>query len=185
MQESLVQQILDEMHNILSNALGPNNRREYMRANNIRGDINWSFSLSPTDIIRNRIPSNVIGCTGCAKLFCFLAQQYGIKCNVVAMASIPDWRREHFATQGVTPDNSDIVINGHQIISVDFADGPRMFEPARRRFVPLTVPPRIGGIVDIGTPQEYIIRAIVPGDKFIKLSSYWELDNLYRNSTTL
>ena len=77
--ETKLQSVLDKMHSILSNAVGPNDRREYMRANNIPGDINWSFSLTPTDIINRRIPSNVIGCTGRAKLFCYLAGKYGIR----------------------------------------------------------------------------------------------------------
>lgn len=173
------------MHHILSNAVGPNNRREYMRTNNIRNNINWSFSLGASDIINGRIPSNVIGCTGRAKLFCHLAHQRGIKCNVVAMASIKDWRREYDAANGVTPNNSSIVINGHQIILVDMPNGQRMFDPERRRLKFLNFIPRIGGIVDIGAPQEFIIRAIVPADKFISLSSYWELDDMYRNGNDI
>lgn len=179
--ESELQSILDEMHSVLSRAVGPNNRREYMRANNIHGDINWHFALTPMDIINRRIPSNVIGCTGYAKLFCHLAAARGIACNVVAMAAVPDWRREYDATHGITPTDSRITINGHQIISVDTPDGPRMFDPARRRLKLLTDAPQIGRFVDIGYPYEFIICAIVPGDKFIPLSSYWELDAMYRN----
>ena len=88
MLENTLQQILDEMHKILSHAVEPNNRHEYLRGMGIRHDINKSFSFTPTDIIRDKIPSNVIGCTGRAKLFCHLAQQHGISCNVVAMATL-------------------------------------------------------------------------------------------------
>lgn len=178
--ETKLQSVLDEMHSILSNAVGPNDRREYMRTNNIHGDINWSFSLTPTDIINHRIPSNVIGCTGRAKLFCYLAGKYGIECKVVAMAIISDWRREYDASHGITPKDSRIVINGHQIISIDTPDGPRMFDPARRRLKLLPDETQTGRFVDVGYPYEFIICAIVPGDKFISLSSYWELDDMYR-----
>ena len=181
MSTPILQSILNDMHAILSSAVGPNDRRAYMRAHNIHGDINWSFSLTPTDIIRDRIPSNVIGCTGRAKLFCHLATERDVSCDVVSMAAIPDWQREYHAAHGITPNISRVVINGHQMIAVDTPDGPRMFDPARHRVTFLTTPPRIGGIIDIGAPDEYLIRAIVPGDKFIPLSSYWELDALYRH----
>lgn len=181
MQPGTIQSILDEAHDILSRAVGPNNRREYMRANNIHGDINWHFTLTAPDIIRNRIPSNVIGCTGRAKLFCHLAKQHGVACNVVIIANIRDLQREHDAARGTTPDNTHIIINGHQIISTDTPDGPRMFDPGARQLNFLTEQPHIGGIVDIGGSQDFIIRALVPGDKFMSLSSYWELDNMYRN----
>lgn len=184
MLEKSIQYVLDEMHDILSSALGPNNRRQYMWNKCIRGDINWSFALTPVEIIRDKIPTNVIGCTGRAKLFCYLAGQHGVKCNVIAMAAIPDLRREYYASHGVTPDNSNVVINGHQIISVDTPDGSRMFDPGCRKLKFISVKPCFGCIVDIGQAYEFIIRAIVPGDKFISLSSYWELDDMYRSGGT-
>lgn len=179
-----IQCVLDEMHDILSNALGANNRRQYMHDRGIRGNINWSFALTPTEIIRDKIPANVIGCTGRAKLFCHLAKQHGITCNVVAMAVIPDWRREYDASRGITPNKSNVIINGHQIISVDTPNGPRMFDPGYHKLRFMAESPCINSIVDIGRTHEFIIRAIVPGDKFISMSSYWELDDMYRKGGT-
>ena len=174
-----LQSILDEMHEILSHAVGPNNRREYMRANGIRGGVNWSFSLTAADIIRDRIPARVIGCSGIAKLFCHLAASYGLECRVVAMARLADWTREDRALHGVTPDNDKVIINGHQIIAVDTGEGLRMFDPARRSLQFLGDAPRVGGLIEMfGT--DYIIRALVPGADFMKVLSYWDLDAIYR-----
>lgn len=181
MHTNTIQSILDEMHNILCRAIGPNNRHEYMHINNIHNDINWHFALTAPDIIHKHIPSDVIGCTGRAKLFCHLAKRHNVACNVVMMASIRDLQREHDAAIGITPDNTHIIINGHQIISIDTPDGPRMFDPGARQLKFLTERPYIGRIVNIGHSQDFIIRAPVPGDKFMFLASYWELDDMYRN----
>ena len=179
MTETELQSILDEMHGILSRSVGPNNRREYMRANGIRGDVNWAFSLTATDIIRDRIPIKVMGCSGIAKLFCHLAALRGLDCQVVAMARLADWTREEGAARGIDPDNDKVIINGHQIVAVDTGAGLRMFDPVRCTLKFLSDAPRIGGLVEM-FGIDYLIRAIVPAPDFMKVSSYWDLDVLYR-----
>lgn len=179
MTEVELQSILDEMHDILSHAVGPNNRREYMRLNGIQGGVGWSFSLTANDIIRDRIPGAVIGCTGVAKLFCHLAAARGQDCHVVAMARLADWTREDRARRGIVPDNDKVVINGHQIIAVDTDAGRRMFDPARRVLCFLSDAPRIGNVVEM-FGIDFLVRAVVPAKDFMNVSSYWDLDALYR-----
>ena len=82
-----IQKILDKLHEILDSAVGPDNRREYMRKIGVTGR-DWHFALTADEIIKNKIPKNVMGCTGCAKLFCKLAAgsekaNAGLKCFAV------------------------------------------------------------------------------------------------------
>ena len=68
-QDDKIQSLLDKMHTMFNGAVGPNNRAEYMRQHNVSG-IDWHFSLSADDIINQKIPRMVAGCTGIAKVFC-------------------------------------------------------------------------------------------------------------------
>ena len=66
-QDEQIQSILDKMHAMFNGAAGPNNRAEYMRQHNVSGT-DWHFSLSADDIINQKIPRAVVGCTGIAKV---------------------------------------------------------------------------------------------------------------------
>lgn len=68
-QDAQIQSILNKMHTMFDGAVGPNNRAEYMRMKNVSG-IDWHFSLTAEDIINQKIPRRVAGCTGIAKVFC-------------------------------------------------------------------------------------------------------------------
>ena len=178
--EDTLQSILDEMHDIFGRAVGPNNRRQYMAANNIHADVNWSFALTVDDIIRNRIPAKVIGCTGVAKLFCHLADARGLRCDVVTMARLVDWRREYDASHGITPQTGSVVINGHQIIAVNTPDGMRMFDPMGQKLHFIKDCPTVGRIVDVNR-CDYLVCAIVSGAEFMHVDTYWKLDAIYRS----
>ncbi len=67
-----IQKVLNDLDKILRSAVGPRNRREYMREIGVT-DRNWHFSLTADEIIKNKIPAAVIGCFGIARLFCKLA----------------------------------------------------------------------------------------------------------------
>jgi len=55
-----IQEILNKLHEILRGAQGPRTRREYMESKGFTGR-DWHFSLTADEIIKNKIPGNVIG----------------------------------------------------------------------------------------------------------------------------
>ena len=69
--EEKIKSIMAQMHNIFHDAVGPRSRSDYMKSQGVSGR-DWHFGLSAEDIIKDKIPANVIGCTGRAKLFCYL-----------------------------------------------------------------------------------------------------------------
>ncbi|MDE6250424.1 MAG: hypothetical protein K2M34_02185 [Alphaproteobacteria bacterium] len=174
--ESQIQTIIDKMHVIFHDATGSNDRVEYMRENNIAGDINWSFSLSADDIINKKIPPRVAGCTGRAKLFCHLAAACDILCYVVATANYEDWLR----AQAGHPN----IINGHQIIAVEMDGKLRAFSPGREKLEWISgdvVPGRF--ISAVRNKPQNLITAVVPGDEFAKCDTYQKLRNLYTSGS--
>ena len=107
--------LLNDLHQILDQAVGPNNHAEYMREISVQG-IHWHFSLSADDIINKKVPKRVIGCTGVAKLFCKLATDAGLKCMAVCTAYEPDWRAVRHGDKRV-------------VIAVEIDGRLRMFDP--------------------------------------------------------
>lgn len=174
--ESQIQAIIDKMHVIFHNASGANDRTEYMRDNNIAGDINWSFSLSADDIINQKIPPRVAGCTGRAKLFCHLAAAVGLPCYVVATADYQDWLRAESGRPNI--------INGHQIIAVDMDGSLRAFSPGREKLEWISgdvIPGRF--INAVRNKPKNLITAVVPGDDFAQCDTYQKLRNLYTSGS--
>ena len=169
-----IKTILDKMHTIFRGAVGPRTRIEYMQAHKIpETDRDWHFGLSAEDIIKDKIPANVMGCTGRAKLFCKLAADKGIKSFVVCTAKYDDWK----ATRNGNANH----MNGHQIIAVEIDGKMRVFDPGLKDLVFIDTKLESGEF--IGAPgsgkKEYIITAVVPGDEFTKMNTYQQLSNLY------
>ena len=97
-------------------------RREYIEAHpEIQDRLNFSFSLSVDDIIAQKIPKKVMGCTGIAKLFAKYAEEEQLDCFAVYTARIQDLEDKRNGKRDI--------VNGHQIIAVQFSDGVRMFDP--------------------------------------------------------
>ncbi len=164
------------MHAIFRRAIGTDDRVKYMRENNIKGDIDWSFSLSADDIIDRKIPPRVAGCTGLAKVFCKLAADSGLPCWVVATANFEDWQ----CARAGRPN----IINGHQIIAVDVDGNVRAFCPGRAKLEWISGAVRPGLFINaVRNQPPYLITAIVPGDAFEKCDTYQKLRNLYTSGT--
>jgi hypothetical protein len=101
----------------------PISRREYIDTHpEIQNPFDFSFSLAADDIIAQKIPMGVMGCTGVAKLFAKYAKEENLDCSVVFTAKINDLEEKK--------KDKNAVISGHQIIAVQFSDGVRMFDPA-------------------------------------------------------
>ncbi|MCM1294746.1 MAG: hypothetical protein NC311_04250 [Muribaculaceae bacterium] len=174
--EQKIQSIIDKMHEIFRASVGANNRAKYMRENSIPDNIDWSFSLSADDIIQNKIPPRVAGCTGRAKVFCKLATDVCLPCYVVTTANYADWMRARAGYPNI--------INGHQIIAVEIDGALRAFGPGREKleWIPGTVAP--GHFINaIRNRPAYLITAIVPRDEFGGCNTYQKLRNLYTSGT--
>lgn len=105
------------------NSSAPISRREYINSHpEIQDALDFSFSLSADDIIAQKIPMQVMGCTGVAKLFSKYAQEENLDCFTVFTANIKKLEERKTSKQ--------TIVDGHQIIAVQFSDGVRMFDPA-------------------------------------------------------
>lgn len=168
-----IQSILDRMHEILHNAVGPRSRREYMESIGVGGR-DWHFSLTADDIIKDKIPANVMGCTGRAKLFCKLAADAGLPCFAVCTAYEPDWNdarggKEH-------------TISGHQVIAVEIDGKLCMFDPGKPKLAFIDTDVVVGNLVDFGfrdMPGRYLITAIMSPKEYAKTNTYQKLRNIY------
>lgn len=168
-----IQSVLDRMHEILHNAIGPRNRREYMMEYGITGR-DWHFSLTADDIIKDKIPANVMGCTGRAKLFCKLAADVGLPCFAICTAYEPDWNdarggKEH-------------TISGHQVIAVEIDGKLCMFDPGKPKLAFIDTDVVVGNLVDFGfrdMPGRYLITAIMFPEEYAKINTYQKLRNVY------
>ena len=170
--EEKIKSIMVQMHTMFHDAIGPRTRPEYMKEYGI-SDRNWHFSLSAEDIIKDKNPANVVGCTGRAQLFCKLAADKGIKSFVVCTAKYADWKATH--------DGKANHMNGHQIIAVEIDGEKRVFDPGRKELVFIDTELKSGEFIDaIGNgKKDYIVTAVVPGDEFAKMNTYQQLSNLY------
>lgn len=168
-----IQKVLNDLDEILRSAVGPRDRREYMREIGVT-DRNWHFSLTADEIIKNKIPAAVIGCFGIARLFCKLAPKE-LQFFVVTCAYEPDWTA---ARNGNEPKS----IGGHQVIAVEIDDKLRMFHPGRRKLEFINTDVVVGNLVDFGfrdVPGRYLITAIMTPDEYNKINTYQKLRNVY------
>jgi len=170
--EEQIKSIIAQMHTMFHDAVGPRSRPDYMKEHGVSGR-DWHFGLSADDIIKDKIPANVIGCTGRAKIFCKLAAEKGIKSFVVCTAKYDDWKATH--------DGKANHMNGHQITAIEIDGKMRVFDPGRKDLAFIDTELKSGEFIDaIGSgKKDYIVTAVVPGDEFAKMNTYQQLSNLY------
>ena len=170
--EQIIQKILNEMQHIFANAVGPDNRREYMESIGVSGR-DWHFGLTAEQIIENKIPARVIGCTGRAKVFCALAERKRIKANVVCTAVYDDWKDNK---QG-----KNKTINGHQINAVKIGGKLKVFDAGRKKLKFIDTDLKPGSFIDAvdSGKLDYIVTAVVPGKEFLHMDTYQKRHNLY------
>ena len=172
----------------------PITRREYIRLHpEIENTLDYSFSLSADDIIAQKIPMRVMGCTGIAKLFAKYAQDEDTKldCFVVYTANIKDLERKK--------NGQGDIINGHQIIAVQFSDGVRLFDPGMTnglqfyrdnngQEIVVDIPGMLLGIELISQNSKdpwaqrqagTVITSIEPSDRLEHIKSYKDLEKKY------
>ena len=178
-QDDQIQSLLDKMHAMFNGAVGPNNRAEYMRQHNVSG-IDWHFSLSADDIINQKIPRMVAGCTGIAKVFCKYATDAGLDCVVLTTARIENLDG---AAQDIKEGKKERVISGHQIIAMHDAGGRlRAFDPGLKELKYIKSDIQVGNIIKFRFGGEIIphtITAILTPQEFAKVNTYKKLRDLY------
>ena len=178
-QDELIQSLLDKMHAMFDKAIGPNNRSEYMQQHNV-GGIDWHFSLSAEDIIEQRVPRAVAGCTGRSKVFSKLATEAGLKHVVLTTARMADLNA---AEQDRKSGKKERIISGHQIIAVYDENGKlRAFDPGLKELKYIKSDIQVGNIIKFRFGGEIIphtITAILTPQEFAKVNTYKKLRDLY------
>ena len=178
-QDDQIQSLLDKMHAMFDKAIGPNNRSEYMQQHNV-GGIDWHFSLSADDIINQKIPRAVAGCTGKAKVFSKLMTEAGLKHVVLTTARIADLNG---AEQDRKDGKKERIISGHQIIAVYDENGKlRAFDPGLKELKYIKSEIQVGNIIKFRFGGEIIphtITAILTPQEFAKVNTYKKLRDLY------
>ena len=180
-QDESIQSLLDKMHAMFDKAIGPNNRSEYMRQHNVSG-IDWHFSLSADDIINQKIPRAVAGCTGISKVFSKLATEAGLKHVVLTTA-----REENLkgAEQDRKSGKKERIINGHQIIAVYDENGKlRAFDPGQKELKYIKSEIKVGNIINFrfdGVIVPHLISTILPPTEYNKINTYKKLRDVYVN----
>ena len=144
-----------------------------------------NLTIKNLQIIEQKIPANVIGCTGIAKLFCYLANRANITAFVVCTAKYDDW--------AAVKNGENKIINGHQINAVEIDGKLMVFDAGRKHlhFIDTDLTP--GSFIDAmdNGNLDYMITAVVPGKDFLQMDTYQKLRNLYtsgdiiRSSTSL
>lgn len=125
------------------------------------------FALTPNEIIKKKIPLNVLGCTGTAKLFVHYANEVDLKCEVVFTANKNDLKKRL----------KDKIsrINGHQLISV-IDDGKKLiFDPREPKLELIN----IDNFVFAGVP--HIFTGIVAGKDIEHVNSVEKIEEVYLN----
>lgn len=180
-QDDQIQSLLDKMHAMFNGAVGPNNRVEYMRQHNVSG-IDWHFSLSADDIINQKIPRAVAGCTGIAKVFCKYATDAGLDCVVLTTARIENLNG---ALQDIKEGKKERVISGHQIIAVYDKNGKlHAFDPGQKELKYIKSEIEVGNIINFrfdGAVVPHLITAILPPAEYSKIDTYKKLRDVYVN----
>ena len=134
------------------------------------------FSFNADDILRNNIPSYVVGCSGRADLFAKYARECGLDVSIVAMVDT--------ASKKKYPD-------GHQIVAVKFPDGLHMIDPGGGRTTYERA--QIKGQCNVGSKiyynrregqTEYKIAAILTPDEHAKVDHIEKLAAIYKNGNS-
>lgn len=129
------------------------------------------FSFNADDIIKLKIPSKVVGCSGRADLFAHYAAQEGLDVNIVAMVR--------------TDEKDKDMPNGHQIIAVKFPDGhQQLIDPGLAKNYQAA---KVNGNCALGTEiiipgqPKYEITAILTPIEHAQIDSQEKLAQVYKN----
>ena len=178
-QDDLIQSLLDKMHAMFNAnvVFDPKNgkqvdRSEYMKQR--KEPVDNIFTWSADYIIKNKIPRNVVGCTGTARVFSKLATEAGLDVFVVETARIADLNQENRE------------INGHQIIAVYDKEGNlRAFDPGKQKLKYINKKITIGNNIDFVFGGEVIphqIMAILTPEEFSKINTRQKLHDLDKSA---
>ena len=136
---------------------------------------NFNFSLSGDDIVKNKIPYNVAGCTGRAKLFSKYAQEVGLKDFYIVITAKKDDLKNK---------NSNQMIDGHQLIAIKLSDGLHIIDPGAGKTYEKA---KIDGICRVGenidavrsNKNDYVISAILEPNEYNDIKTYEQIEKLY------
>ena len=173
-------------------AAKPVDRDKYFASHpEISDRLDFSFSLSADDIIEQKIPMQVMGCTGVAKLFEKYAEEEHLDSFAVYTATIKGLEDKK---QG-----KEDPVDGHQIIAVQFSDGVRIFDPgleeglkfykdSHEQEIVVDVPRMLLGkeLVSQKSKDPWaerqagtVITCIEPAEKLENVKSYSDLERKY------
>ena len=172
--EKIIQDILTEMDTMFRTAVGARSRPEYLTEyKKIYPNIKDHFGLSVEQIIKDKIPPQVIGCTGVSKLFCELAKQHGVEAFVVCAVKYDDWK--------AVKNGEKRIMNGHQINAVKIDGRLRVFDAQQKILKFINTDLTVGSFIDAKGKGnlDYMVTAVVPGDKFQSVDTCKKLMNLY------
>ena len=142
------------------------NRLEYKNKYHLEDGFN--FILTAKDIIKNKIPFQVIGCTGLAKLFVYYSQEIGLGCDIIFMANKDDL------------ENKRKIINGHQLISVKLENTDEIiFDPQNSYLKKIELNNYIHN------NALHIFTGRLSGKYIEQVNSYKILEDIYTNSDTM
>ncbi len=120
------------------------------------------FALTANEIIENKIPLNMLGCTGLAKLFSYYANEIDLDCEVVFTANENDLK------------NNSSQINGHQLISVKLENGKDVvFDPREPELKEID----LTNFSHAGTPHIFVAKQ--SGKDIEQVNSVEKIEKIY------
>ena len=145
----------------------------------IKDRINYNFSLSADDIIKNKIPYKIAGCTGRAKMFSALAQKYGLQDFYI----IPTVRTDAIGIKGKGQ------IPGHQLVAVKLSSGLVLIDPGKgKSFEKAKVNGKCAEnehIDSMGTGKsDHTIAKILTPEEYATIDSYEKMKQVYYSCAT-
>ena len=177
-QDEKIQSVINRVQDLFAHSVGPSNRHEYMRLHGVHGN-DWIFGLSADDIINQKIPRTVVGCSGIASVFIKYATEAGLNCVVLPTAMQKDLDG---AAQDRKNGERERTINGHQIVAVRDANGVlRAFDPGQPRLRYLDTQVAVGTTINFhfGACR---IAAILSPSEYAKIDTYKKLRDVYVNA---
>ena len=183
-----VNTILEKMdaffHGIEPSLKNGMSRDKYFMDHKIANQKDFNFALTAYDIIKNKIPYNVAGCTGRAKLFSYFADEIGADAtNYFYHWIIPTAKIDDII-------NGAEQINGHQLVGVVLSDGLHLIDPGiGKSFQECEIKNvcRIGEEIDSTGAgiKDHIITDIMMPERFDNVDTYKKMESVYLRNTEI